>query len=128
MSEELNAVVGALAECYDQAVFLENAVALVASVQHPNDLTALVREAQQMMKAEGASVKVRGKWLMPVPDWLVALSHSERRRSIRSRDSGRRGLLLSFPEGQLAFWDKFQILVLMISAWVRRLNTLLSVP
>lgn len=104
--EDLKAVVGALADCYDQAVFLENAVTLVTQVQVPDDLVVLVEEVRRVVKAGGASLGLKGHWLTPVPDWITAMPAPARRRSTRSRNSRRQGLLLPFEGGQLAFWDK----------------------
>lgn len=108
--EDLKAVVSALSDCYDQAVFLENAVTLVASMQVPEDFVALVEEVRRMIKAGGAALNLEGRWIMPVPTWLEKLSTPDRRQRhairSRSRESKQHGLLIPFEGGCLAFWDK----------------------
>ncbi|WP_189011451.1 PP2C family protein-serine/threonine phosphatase [Deinococcus malanensis] len=99
----------ALGDCYDQVVFLQQAVQRAVRANDAMGLWDLVRDAQGVMGARGSALNLDGSWVTPVPDWL----HRQDRPSGRVFGFESRELQppehvlgVPFTNGWVAFWDK----------------------
>ncbi|WP_027481289.1 PP2C family protein-serine/threonine phosphatase [Deinococcus pimensis] len=99
----------ALADAYDQVVFLERAVRRAVGATHTADLVSLVEEAQDVMGARGSALTVGGTWLTRVPHWLRAQPRPDARTFTLSRPTGGEPphlVAVPFEHGWVAFWGK----------------------
>jgi len=95
----------ALADCYDQVVFMQQAVQRAVRATGTPDLAGLVGEAQQVMGAAGSALHAGGAWVTPAPAWLAARSRPET-RTFALPDAPGHALAVPFSTGWVAFWDK----------------------
>ncbi len=111
---ELRSMAAALAESYDQIVFLERAVGLTVGLRHPVECLEVLEEARSTMGALGAAISVCGAWLDIVPDWLRDQPRPDRPQlsvAHAAFNEGPSSVLFvpfegSFGEGWTAFWDR----------------------
>lgn len=106
----LQSTMDALGDCFDQVVFLEQAVKRAVRTNDLAGLGDLVREAQSVMGALGSGLNLAGRWLTPVPEWLRHQSKPSGRifalDAPDAADVPRHLLGVPFPNGWVAFWDK----------------------
>lgn len=98
----------ALADAYDQVVFLEKAVQGAVRAVRATDLVDLVHEAQDVMGADGSALRVGDAWLTDAPAWL----RDRPRPAAREfgfggpPDAPEHFLAVPFENGAVAFWGK----------------------
>lgn len=112
--EALESTVAALADSYDQLVFLQHAVHRAVNATDLSDLVSLMHDAQALMEAGGSAMYAAGSWSTEVPVWLVSQPAPSRR--VFELDLPRAdapGAFLGIPfgtgtleSGWIAFWDK----------------------
>ncbi len=111
---ELRSMALALAESYDQVVFLERAVGLTVGLRQPVECLEVLEEARLTMGARGAAISVSGSWLDVVPDWLRDQPRPDRPQlSMPSTDQIEQPLSVlfvpfegPFGQGWTAFWNR----------------------
>ncbi|WP_425145205.1 ATP-binding SpoIIE family protein phosphatase [Deinococcus sp.] len=105
----LESTVSALADCYDQVVFLQQAVERAVHATDLSDVQALLADAQTLMAAGGSALHVAGGWVGPVPNWLARhRTPAERTFELLDLHPESPGAFLGVPfqGGWVAFWDK----------------------
>ncbi|ULH17754.1 serine/threonine-protein phosphatase (plasmid) [Deinococcus sp. KNUC1210] len=112
--QALESTVAALADSYDQLVFLQHAVNRAVNATGLPDLLSLLHDAQALMEAGGSAMHVAGTWVGEVPDWLAAQQRpSFRAFEVAVSSDCAPAAFLGVPFGTdaleggwLAFWDK----------------------
>jgi len=112
--EALESTVAALADSYDQLVFLQHAVHRAVNATDLSDLMSLTHDAQVLMEAGGSAMYAAGHWNTEVPGWLVSQPTPSRRvfeLDVPTADAPAAFLGVPFGTGMLeigwiAFWDK----------------------
>ena len=105
----LESTVSALADCYDQVVFLQQAVERAVHATDLADVQALLADAQTLIGAEGSALNLAGEWLGTVPAWLAQHpAPSAPTFEVPEAAAGAPGAFLGVPfrGGWVAFWDK----------------------
>lgn len=112
--QALESTVAALADSYDQLVFLQHAVDRAVNATGLPDLLSLLHDAQALMEAGGSAMYVAGAWVADVPEWLAAQQKPTYRAfelALPSPDAPAAFLGVPFgpdavEDGWLAFWNK----------------------
>ncbi|PYE49900.1 PP2C family protein-serine/threonine phosphatase [Deinococcus yavapaiensis] len=103
----LQSTMDALGDCFDQVVFLEQAVKRAVRTNDLAGLSDLVQEAQSVMGARGSGLNLAGRWLTPVPGWLRNQPRpTSRIFTLDEADAPQHLLGVPLPGGWVAFWDK----------------------
>jgi len=109
LDQALESTLAALADSYDQLVFLQQAVDRALKATGMPDLLNLITDAQNLMGAGGFALSLAGRWVGAVPSWLDAQPRPDTHAfelPVRHLPGPASFLGVPFTGGWVAFWDK----------------------